>query len=638
MADDRGAIGRMQDMLYSKTARTGIRPRARLEGESLERPHGWEHNEQGQPPAAPEGPRKPFPLIPLFFGALLFFVIAVGIAVYTFMYGGNTVSSSNIEISILGPSLLDGGKEASFEISILNRNAAPLQLADLVVEYPEGTRSAEDQTVALPSERFSLGAIEPGDRVKQTVRAVLFGEQGAQRRILVTLEYRVAGSNAIFIKEQELNVLLGASPVSVTVEGPDEAVSGQEIVFTVAIRSNAQATINDVALEAQYPFGFTVTGADPETSVGESLWQLGALDPGQEKKVAIVGLLEGQDNEERVFRFMAGSEADQTAARIAVPYLTVPKSLTLKRPFVGGTLTINGDESKTVVVDPGSTVRGTIAWKNNLDTEIEDLAIEAKLSGQALDRGSVIASRGFYRSLDSTIVWNKDDDPSLARVAPGESGEVEFSFTARGSSGSTVITNPEMTVSVSVGGRRVSQGSVPETISSVFSKTIRVGSALSMVTRARHFSGPVQNSGPMPPRADQETTYGVTWSVRNPSNTISNGKASATLPSYVRYLGATSPSSEQVAYDERSRTVTWNLGDVKAGAGFGSAAREVSFKVGITPSTSQVGSVPALTGRVVLTGDDRFTGSRVSVEGNPVTTTIAGGESGYTDGMDRVAQ
>lgn len=637
MADDRGAVSRMQDSLYSRTAKPGTRPRATLSAETSEIKKGWEHEPQEEP-QPPMMPKNSFPLLPLFFGALIFFVVAVGVAVYSFIYGGNTVSTSNIEISILGPSLLDGGKEATFEISVLNRNAAALQLADLVVEYPEGTRNPKDMSVPLTSERISLGTIESGGRVKQTVNPVLFGEQGAERRILATLEYRVAGSNAVFIKEGELKVLLGASPVSVTVEGPDEVVSGQELTFTVSVRSNAQAPIENIALEGQYPFGFSITGSEPETSVGEALWQLGDVAPGTEKKVTIRGIIDGQDNEEKVFRFLAGSEEDKTAARVAVPYLTVPKAITLKRPFVGGTLTINGDQAKSVVVESGSTVRGVIAWQNNLDIEVEDLVIEAKFAGQALDKGSVIATRGFYRSLDSTIVWSKDDDASFARVAPGERGEVEFSFTARGSSGSSVITNPEMTVAVSVSGKRVSAQSVPETISSAFSKTIRVGSALAMTTRSRHFSGPIQNSGPMPPRADQETTYTVTWSVKNPSNTVSNTKASATLPSYVRFLGASVPGAESVSYDERSRTVSWNLGDVRAGSGFSAAAREVSFKVGITPSSSQVGSTPTLVGRVVVSGDDRFTGARVSAEGNPITTAITGGESGYSDGMERVAQ
>lgn len=639
MDDDRGAISRMQDTLYSRTAKTGIRPRATLPGDGIEKPSGWaEEVSEETEPLMPKAPRTPLPLMPLFFGALLFFIVAMGVAAYMFFYGGNTVSSNNINITVLGPSLVDGGKETTFEITIENRNASALELSDLVIEYPEGTRSAENMEMTLPSERISIGTIDPGSRVKRTARAVLFGEEGAKKRILATLEYRVAGSNAVFVKEGDLTVLLGASPVALSIDGPDEAVSGQEIVFTVAVRSNAQTDIEDVALEAQYPFGFSVTGADPETSVGEGLWQLGTLKPGEEKKIAVTGRIDGEDNEERVFRFLAGSEEDMTAAHISVPYLTVPKALVLKRPFVGGTLSLNGDQSKTVVVESGSTVRGQIAWKNNLDTEVTDLTIEAKLSGQALDRGSVIANRGFYRSIDSTIIWNKDDDQSLARVAPGESGTVDFTFTARGSSGSTVITNPEMIISVSVGGKRVSEGNVPEAIQSAFSKTIRVGSALSIDTRTRHFSGPIQNAGPMPPKAEQETTYTVVWSVKNPSNTVSSGKAMTTLPSYVKYLGSATPGSESVSYDERSRTLTWSLGDIKAGTGYGQTAREVSFKVGITPSVSQVGSTPALTGRVVLTGDDRFTGSRVSVEGDPSTISVEGGESGYAEGMNRVVQ
>jgi hypothetical protein len=531
---------------------------------------------------------------------------------------------------------VDGGKESTFDITIANRNASALELVDLLVEYPDGTRSAVDTKVALPNERLSLGTIDPGTRTKQTVKAVLFGEAGTTERVTATLEYRVAGSNAIFTKETTLEVMLGASPVAITVEGPDEAVAGQPFDFKVHVRSNAQGTVKNLTVEAQYPFGFSVTNTSPETSNGDALWRLGDLNPGEEKVVTIEGTIQAQDNEDRVFRFLAGSEDDQTAAHIAVPFLSVPHDLTIKRPFVSADLAINGTSGQTVVVSPGQTVRGIIRWKNNLDTEVEDLQIAVKINGQAYDKASVLPSRGFFSSSNATMVWNSGDDPALLRVAPGASGSAEFTFTAKGSADAAVLVNPEISLAVSVGAKRVQPGSVPEQINSAFARTIRIGSALTVDAKSKHFSGPIINSGPMPPRVDQETTYTLVWTIKNPSNTISNTKATTILPAYVRYIGGVSPSTERLSYDARSNTVTWSLGDVKAGVGYGAPAREVSFQVGLTPSISQVNLTPTLMGQLSVTGDDRFTGARLEASDNPPTTRVDVSESQFQTGMETV--
>lgn len=635
MDTDRDAVERLEDRLYSRTAQTGVRPRTTLSDGPQEKPHGWKPGGE-TPPTPSEYPQRRGSLMPLFLGALIFFVAAVSYAAYTFFYGGNIVSSSNINLTILGPSMIDGGKEASFDISIENRNASALELVDLLVEYPDGTRSAQDVKVSLPRERVSIGTIDSGSRSKQTVRAVLFGEEGSTKHIMATLEYRVAGSNAIFTKEGGIDVLIGASPVAISIEGPDEAVSGQPIEFTVHIRSNAQVPVKNLAFEAQYPFGFSVTDASPETSVGDSLWRLGDLDPGKEKTIHIEGTIEGQDNDERVFRFLAGSEEDQTEAHIAVPYLTVPHLLSIQRPFISAELTLNGQSGQTVVVTPGKEVKGVISWKNNLDTEVQDLQITAALTGQALDKSSVTASRGFYRSLDSTLIWSKNDDTTFASVAPGASGTVEFSFTPKASSGSSVLVNPEIGIAVSVGAKRTGGGNVPEIINSAFTRIVRVGSALAADARTRHFSGPISNQGPMPPRVDQETTYTLVWTIQNPSNTISNTKASATLPSYVRFVGQVTPATERLTYNAQSNTVSWALGDIKAGTGYSTAPREVSFQVALTPSLTQIGSIPTLTGALFVTGDDRFTGARVEASADAPTTKVDFSEAGFVSGMENV--
>ena len=66
--------------------------------------------------------------------ALGFAALAVLIVFITFFTGGNTVSNSNIEIRVLGNSFTAGGDELPLQIDIVNKNATPLELADLFVD------------------------------------------------------------------------------------------------------------------------------------------------------------------------------------------------------------------------------------------------------------------------------------------------------------------------------------------------------------------------------------------------------------------------------------------------------------------------------------------------------------------------
>jgi hypothetical protein len=91
----------------------------------------------------------------------------------------------------------------------------------------------------------------------------------------------------------------------------------------------------------------------------------------------------------------------------------------------------------------------------------------------------------------------------------------------------------------------------------------------------------------------------------------------ATLPPYVKWMGATSPSSENITYDPVSGQVTWNIGNVPAYVGSGSDKRSVTFQIGLNAGVDLVGQTPVLVGNSVLTARDDFTGK-------PLTNTVQG--------------
>jgi hypothetical protein len=316
-----------------------------------------------------------------------------------------------------------------------------------------------------------------------------------------------------------------------------------------------------------------------------------------------------------------------------VPILTVPQTITVHKPFISGTIAVNGQTGKTISAPGATALSGTITWKNNLTTAVSNVQLTLTLTGPALDKNSISSTDGFYQSQNNTITWSSAQDPALASVPAGAEGALQFSFASLPpGSGGVLITNPTIILNLAVQGTRADQGNVPEQVASAASAEVSVASALSLTVAALHFSGPFTNTGPMPPQVNSDTSYTIVWTVKNSSNTVANASVSAVLPPYIKYVSSGTPG---VSYDSASRTVTWGLGDVNAGVGYSSAAKQAAFQVVLMPSVSQVGSAPTLTGDASLTGQDRF--AQVSVSANAAApTTFLSGDTGFQSGMDIV--
>ena len=138
----------------------------------------------------------------LFIFSVIFFVGALGVASVLFFSGENIVSSDNVDINVLGPVSVAGGDELSLQISITNNNNTDLKYTDLLVEYPDGAREASDASKDLKRSRESLGVIKSGGNVNKIIRTVMYGQEGSSKVIKITVEYRVDGSNAIFVKSK----------------------------------------------------------------------------------------------------------------------------------------------------------------------------------------------------------------------------------------------------------------------------------------------------------------------------------------------------------------------------------------------------------------------------------------------------
>ncbi len=647
MAQDPSQIEELKKTLYSRNAPL-IRTKRRLR---FEKPQtegvqtDWEH-----PPEDPENVElnKYYQdhsmsfLKKLFVASLLFFILAVGIGAYLVFNGANIVSANNIDITVSGPVSVAGGTPVSFEVQVINKNNIKLQNVDFLVEFPAGTVDPNDTTKELKQYREFIGEIEPGAVAQKTIKAVMYGQENSKKEIVVTTSYQVKGSNAIVPKQKTFDILISSSPLSLTVSSFDEITSGQTFDMKVTLASNSKETLKNLVLKANYPFGYNFVSSDVQTIGDSSTWKIGDIPPGGKKVVTIKGKLEGEDDETRAFRFMAGTlsqNGQSVVPTIGTQFISESKEISIRKPFI--TVGISLDDTvgtKEYIGEFNDSIKVEVSWFNNLPTAISDGEIHLKLTGNAFDKFSVSPEQGLYQSANNTITWNKITTPELGTIGAGESGKVTFNLTPRDLSTSFKgVSNPSISLSVDVEGRRVSESNVPEQISSSASRKLKISSNASLSSQILRSTGGFTNTGPIPPRAEQQTTYTVIWNVDNTANTLSGAEVHASLPAYVTWLGKVSPSDEDITFDKSSGDIIWKVGSLDTYTVSNRRRRQVAFQISFEPSVAQIGQSPNLVNQAILTAHDDFTEQTLTSANSPINTRFTGDPT-FKDGDEVVGR
>jgi hypothetical protein len=622
----KGRLRRLSNQLNSrKAARLRKTERSKLAGDESEVRREWEQEEPQQTQSvtdwrktAKRSTRSALQIT--LFGSIGFFIIAAMIASYFIFFEVRSFSPEDIALDVQGPTSVAAGEVTTLGVSVVNGNPVPLEMTDIKVTYPDGTRGAESINQRLQRDTASLGAVRSNEQKRTTFRSRFFGQEGDSVTVNVLLEYRVADSNAIFSKRASFDVKLASAPLTLSVDSLRETTSGQELVFDVSVRSNSNEAIENVLLTSEYPFGFSFNSADPAPQYSETVWNLGTIEPEEEKTVTVRGTLAAQEREERVFTFTTGMQSAENTNQIATPIGSTQNTVLVKQPFIDLQMAINGSTEQNPAVIGGETARVDLSWKNNLDTKVTNMQIEVGVEGSGLTEESVSPAGGFYDSQDNTIRWRWQDRQGLESIASGERGEVGFSLVPKNPARNPSLRKGTISFTASVEGQRTSERDVPEMVEASIERTARISTQLDLSSRIVHFVGPFDNSGPMPPAPEEQTTYTVVWTVTNTSNPVENAVVTASLPPYAQWLGKIDPQNANISYDDVGGRIRWDIGEVPPGTGGQSGPRQVAFQVGLTPSVSQSGESLRLVENIVLEGQDTFTGATLRDTSNALST------------------
>jgi len=152
--------------------------------------------------------------------------------------------------------------------------------------------------------------------------------------------------------------------------------------------------------------------------------------------------------------------------------------------------------------------------------------------------------------------------------------------------------------------------------------SIKIRTSLGLSQRAQYYEGPFSNSGPIPPKVNEKTTYTIVWQATNTLNDLADARIEAPLPRHVAFEEKWYPSSNKLLYNSETHSVSWDIGALSAGAGSISPVETVAFQVSLTPTEEMRGKTVELVEAAKISGQDEFVDEFVEAFAPALDTTL----------------
>ncbi len=544
--------------------------------------------------------------------ASVIFIAILVLSSAVFYFWLTSFKKSLIDFNISGPNQVSSGEAGTYIISYWNNTNQILQNAALVLRYPQDAVIGDDKII----QNVDLGSIGLGGGGKVEITLAFAGPDKSIQKLEAILSYKPQNTTSTFENRASKEVAINGSALSIDFKTPETTLPNVRNVYVIHYKNNTEYVFQNVSIEATYPSGFNFVSSDQTPAKNNNTWNLGDLNPKEEGEITILGILRNVQNANfelaiGVFknnRFYKFSQNSSQINLIALP---------LKMDILA-----NGKSN--LVANPGDYLQFKIHYENGAGISLSDIILKAKLDGLMYDFSSLKTS-GYFNGVDNIITWNVSNWPDFKSLLPNSSGDVEFQINVKPQyiirtfrdknfllQVSAVMETPTVPPSLAV-----------KSLSVTSDLAVKVNTRSELKTKGYYFDAVLKNSGPLPPKVNQTTTYTIHWQVTNFSNDVDNMMVKSVLPEGVSWLNKKAGAgSATLDYNDRTNELIWNVGKVQAGTGVLLNPYEVIFQVSLTPPVTKVGQTMALLETSSLTGKDIFTGNDVSAIVPPLKTDL----------------
>lgn len=547
--------------------------------------------------------------------AILILGAIIGIVGF-YYYQRNIYSKEVLKLEILGPDEAQAFDEVEYLVKYKNNGNTTLEEPELIFQYPENSLPANEDS---PRVTKDLEDIYPGEEKTVSFRVRLYGKENEIKKAEATLRYRPKNLKAFYESGTTFTTKIKFVPLTFEIDLPSKIESGKEIQFSLNYFSNSNWPLSNLAVKIEYPPGFEFLDSSPK-ALEKTEWDLSILNKTDGGRIQIKGKLDGQVKEQKIFRATLGiwQEGEFILLKEAA------KGAEITETAISVFQLINSVSD--YVANPGDLLHYEIFFRNMGNEPYQNLFLVSRLESIALDLESIRMDFGQFNKGDNTLIWDWRDIPKLRFLDRGEEGKVEFWINLKKDWETNSFQDKNFSVK-----NRITLLQANEEFET------KINSRLEIYQKGYFQDEIFGNSGPIPPRAGESTTYTVTWQAKNSYNDVKNVKIKATLPANVRLTGKIFPEDARLTFDSQSREIVWLLGDLQAGTGSIAggtppdilstpltinSAPNVAFQISFTPDFSQRGQTPPLISQAKILGEDSWTGETLETTSSEINTTL----------------
>lgn len=556
---------------------------------------------------------------------ILLALILLIVSFISFWFGGSSFSEGNVKLEVQGPMQASAGDEAVYKIKYTNNNKIDLTGLSFKFTYPDSSVVIKDGKVQSDlTESFTLDKLPAGQSGEKEFRAFLVGDRGNIKNAKIDLTYKAGDLKTIFTQNAAISTTIVTLPVSLTLAAPPNSVSGQSISYVLDYRNESGNDISDLRFEFAYPDGFVPQSFTPSPAESKNVWTVPLLKKNSGGRITIQGVLAGKENEAKIISVVLKRKISDLSAQTGqyINYENSSASSVIASPLLGADILVNDLHDYTA--HAGDDLDYVIKYSNNSNYNLSGLTLSVKLDGDMFDFSKLNTRGGFYDNSSNTILWDPSVVSDFANMPPNAKGQVEFTVNLKPNISSGISSSKNLFVKASV---RLNTPNVPPGVSG--EELFTTASIITKVTTQPIFNqliyysdGAFGSSGPFPPQVGKETVLTVHWQTINPGNDIGNANIRGVLPAGVNWKNVTSVGAGQpeLIFNKNTSEVVWNLGTLSQGVGVSLPKYEVSFQIGVKPSSIQTGAPILLIKNTNLSGTDNFTKQSIVVPVNDMTT------------------
>jgi len=232
---------------------------------------------------------------------------------------------------------------------------------------------------------------------------------------------------------------------------------------------------------------------------------------------------------------------------------------------------------------------------------------------------------GVFDGATRKALWSPASKESLRALDPGAEDDVKFTINTRERPLVKGSQDKHITLRMKAG---INAENLPQELAGTDVRSedaiqFKVSSPILFAAKSVWRASPIVNSGPLPPKVGEKTTYAIVWEIRNFTNDLQNVEIKTALPPNVKWEERIFPAETRMVFDAPSGEVKWRIGEVKAGTGVVSPAFIGAFQVSITPSEIDRKKAVVLSKETRLTGLDSFTGQSIERNVESLSTELA---------------